>query len=261
MSLDKHNGLQQTISQALEEMNRESGGNLKISSVNLAELGRRTGLSRKKLRKLKEDGFVVKPHGNTGKKRETSVMAGFTGVADELLKKGISNSSVIFERLEEAGYTGSLTSVKEYIADHKSLIPPARKIVSPQGNRGRRYHTDPGEAYQMDWGFAEAETPAGEVFDVSCFVLICHHCGERFVEFFPNAKQENLFIGMIHSFQKLGVPGHILTDNMKSVTTGRDAEGRPIWNREYEQFMDTVGFETKLCKPRHPFTKGAVLSA
>ncbi|MBM6927641.1 hypothetical protein H6B51_17435, partial [Pseudoflavonifractor phocaeensis] len=37
-------------------------------------------------------------------------------------------------------------------------------------------------------------------------VMICHHCGQRYIEFFPNAKQENLFIGMIHAFQYMGMP-------------------------------------------------------
>ena len=48
---------------------------------------------------------------------------------------------------------------------------------------------------------------------------------------------------------------------MKSVVTGRDSDGNPVWNNEYADFMKAVGFATKLCKPRHPFTKGAVLSA
>lgn len=39
---------------------------------------------------------------------------------------------------------------------------------------------------------------------------------------------------------------------------GRDPEKHPIWNKEYDAFMHTVGFETRLCKPRHPFTKGRV---
>ena len=38
----------------------------------------------------------------------------------------------------------------------------------------------------------------------------------------------------------------------------RDMDGHPIWQKDYENFMKTVGFETKLCKPRHPFTKGKV---
>ena len=72
---------------------------------------------------------------------------------------------------------------------------------------------------------------------------ICHHCGERYIEFFPNAKQENLFIGMIHAFKRMGVPDHVLTDNMKSVVLYRDSEGHPVWNHDYEAFMNTISFE------------------
>ena len=88
--------------------------------------------------------------------------------------------------------------------------------------------------------------------------MTCHHCGACYVEFFPNAKQENLFIGMIHGFERLGVPAHVLTDNMKSVVLHRDLEGQPVWHSDYDAFMHTVGFQTKICKPRHPFTKGKV---
>ena len=45
---------------------------------------------------------------------------------------------------------------------------------------------------------------------------------------------------------------------MKSVVLHRDLQGHPVWQKDYESFMKTVGFETKLCKPRHPFTKGKV---
>ena len=93
---------------------------------------------------------------------------------------------------------------------------------------------------------------------IACFAMICHHCGKRYIEFFPNAKQENLFIGMIHAFIYMGVPKYILTDNMKSVVIRRDMKGQPIWQKDYELFMGNIGFETKLCKPYHPFTKGRV---
>ena len=63
-----HNDLQTTISQAIQEMEVEAGKKLTPNEVNLAELGRRTGITRKKLRKLKEQGFVVKPHASLGKK-------------------------------------------------------------------------------------------------------------------------------------------------------------------------------------------------
>lgn len=258
MNDNERNDLQITISHALHDMKAEVGESFDISKVNLAELERRTGITRKRLRKLKEDGFVVKPHGLSGTKKAKTVLTGFTGIVDEHLKKGVTNSSVIKDRLDEAGYTGCLTQVKDYISDHMDLVPAKRQLVAPQGNRGRRYTSGPGESYQMDWGFVNVERSNGSSYRAACFAMICHHCGERYVEFFPNAKQENLFIGMLHAFQKMGVPEHVLTDNMKSVTTGRDSEGHPLWNNEYADFMASVGFETRLCKPRHPFTKGAV---
>lgn len=246
------------ITQALEEMKAEAGDEYDLEKVNLAELERRTGVSRQRLRRLKLNRFEFLPHGNTGKVSPRRGLDGFTGILDALLKDGITNSTVCLERLQAVGYSGGATAIKVYIAAHKDLVPAKRHLVEPQGNRGQRYETKPGEAYQMDWGFVSVLDAGGNEYRVACFALCCHHCGSMFIEFFPNAKQENLFIGMISAFQYMGVPECILTDNMKSVVDHRDMSGKPVWNREYEAFMNTVGFKTKLCKPRHPYTKGKV---
>lgn len=255
---NQHNDLTEILSQALNEIKSEMGDQFSLEKINLAELERRTGISRARLRHIKENGFTVQPHALIGRKANTTVLTGFTGMIDALLRRGVKNSSVIFDRLIENGYTGGKTSVKTYIREHKHLLPPKRQIVAPRGNRGRRYETAPGECYQMDWGFVNVETASGDTYKVACFAMICHACGKRYIEFFPNAKQENLFIGMIHAFLYMGIPKKVLTDNMKSVVIGRDPEGHPVWQSDYELFMGNIGFETRLCKPRHPFTKGAV---
>lgn len=243
------------VSHVLEEMKEEQGDLFDIKHINLAELERRTGITRARLRKMKENGFSSV---TTSKRSVSTVLTGYTESVNEYLKANISNSVVIFERITAMGYRGSLTSVKRYIKDHKDLLPPARQAVMPQGNRGRRYQTESGESYQMDWGFLNVSTPCGSTYRTACFAMICHHCGMCYVEFFPDAKQEHLFIGMIHAFQYMGIPKYVLTDNMKSVVIRRDTFGNPIWQKDYEVFMKTVGFQTKLCKPRHPFTKGKV---
>ena len=248
------------ITQVLDEMQKEQGKDFDIEKINLAELERKTGISRSKLRTYKSKGFKTGIHGLSGRKAESTVLTGFTGFIDSQLKAGVTNSVVIFERLEDAGYTGGLTTVKNYIAEHKDLVPAKRKLVEEQGNRGKRYETLPGEVQQIDWGFINVSinNQAGLEFRAACFAQICHHCGAFYVEFFPNARQENLFIGMTHGFQRLGVPQYILTDNMKSIVIRRDMNGNPVWQHDYETYMKTVGFQTKLCKPRHPFTKGSV---
>ena len=248
------NGLDTIVSQALQKMKEEQGESFRIETVNLAALQRMTGISRARLRRWKRN--LLSPEQCSRKKK--SILSDYTSVLDHLLSSGISNTVICFERLKQLGYTGGHTTVKCYIRQHKYLIPAKRKQVAPQGNRGRRYHTSPGEAYQMDWGFVYVATDYGITIKCACFTMICHHCGTCYIEFFPNAKQENLFIGMIHAFRYMGIPKYILTDNMKSVVIKRDFEGRPIWQKDYEDFMKTVGFQTKLCKPRHPFTKGKV---
>lgn len=105
-----------------------------------------------------------------------------------MLSKGIVNSSAIFDRINENGYKGSLSSVKDYINNNKNLVLAKRQLVAPQGNRGRRYETEPGESYQMDWVFVTVETADGQLYRIACFAMICHHCGQRYIEFFPNAK-------------------------------------------------------------------------
>lgn len=254
----KRNDLTEILTQAFDELKQIHGDKFDIEKVNLAELERMTGITRSRLRTLQKNGFVVKPHGLSGRKAAVTVLTGYTGVIDDLLRRNITNAVVCFERITEQGYTGSLTTVRRYIEEHQELIPPKRQIVSPQGNRGRRYRTSPGEAYQMDWGFVKVTNENGTSYRAALFAMICHHCGKCYIEFFPNAKQENLFIGMLHAFYLMGVPEYVLTDNMKSVVIKRDPDGNPIWQHDYEEFMNVVGFKTKLCKPRHPFTKGKV---
>ena len=247
-----------SLTQALQDMKMEQGDCFDLAKVNLSELERRTGISRAKLRRLKSNNFKEKPHALMGRKALKTVMTGYESVANNLLRQGVKNTSVIYDRLKEVGYKGSLSGIKRYVAANKNLLPPKRYAVEPQGSRGLRYFTNPEEAFQMDWGFVKVRDYSGLEYQAACFAMICHHCGMKYIEFFPNAKQENLFIGMIHSFQYMGIPQKVLTDNMKSVVIKRDFEGRPVWNHDYEAFMKAVGFETKLCKPRHPFTKGKV---
>ena len=254
----KSNGFENIIAQAIEEMKAEQGKRFSLEHINLAELERRTGISRGKLRRLKANHFEAVPHGLTGQKHKATVLTPYTALLDGLLRQGITNSAVCMERLAELHYTGSVSTVKRYIQSHRDLVPAKRQLAIPQSSRGRRFSTKPGEAYQMDWGFTNVLDCTGHIFRAACFAMICHHCGQRYIEFFPNAKQENLFIGMLHAFGYMGIPEYVLTDNMKSVVLRRDLDGYPVWQKDYEAFMKAVGFKTKLCKPRHPFTKGKV---
>ena len=225
--------------------------------INLAEIERRTGISRAILRRWQSNGYVIQPS-RKGWRSGISKLNDVSETVDALLSKGVTNSSVIIDRIRELGYDGGISILKDYIRSHLDLVPSPRHAVAPQGNRGRRYTTERGDCYQMDWGFINVIDMAGNTWRCACFVMVCHHCGFRYVEFFPNARQENLFIGMIHAFSVMGIPKRVLTDNMKSVSLGRDAAGNVIYNHDYDTFQHLLGFRTELCHVAHPFTKGTV---
>lgn len=117
------NGYVPSIAQAIEEMKAEQGESFSPERINLAELERRTGISRGKLRRLKQNGFRGIPKGSDSGKHKFTKLTGYTGIIDTLLKQGVSNSTVILNRLLESGFEGRLTIVKDYIAAHKHLIP------------------------------------------------------------------------------------------------------------------------------------------
>lgn len=258
MTDDERNNLQTIITQTLNSLKEKYGDKFDLNKVSVAFIMQVTNLSRGKVRTLKKHGFVVQPNGHTGTHKSSTVLTGFTGLIDDQLQRGNANSSSILVLLVGHGYKGSQTTIKNYISRHKDLLPVRRPVVAPQGDRCERYTSEPGKSYQMDWGFVLVEQDDGATYRAACFAMICHHCNERYIEFFPDARQEHLFIGMIHAFMRMGVPETVLTDNMKSVVVRRDEEGHPIWNNEYAEFMKAIGFTTKLCKPGHAYTKGDV---
>lgn len=84
------NGFLPIIAQAIAEMEELHGEFASINEINLAELGRRTGISQAKLRRLKANGFCETPHGPMGQPKEhlldgyTIGRKGYSGPMDAL---------------------------------------------------------------------------------------------------------------------------------------------------------------------------------
>ena len=80
---EKTNDLNEIITQTISEIKLELGEKFNSDKINLAELERRTGFSRAKLRRLKGNGFIDMPHDRTGLKGDKTVLTGFTGVINQ----------------------------------------------------------------------------------------------------------------------------------------------------------------------------------
>lgn len=67
------------VAKAIEQMMAEQGDKFSLEKVNLAELKRRTGISRARLRRMKEHGFEDTEHAAKGRKASTTLLSGYTG--------------------------------------------------------------------------------------------------------------------------------------------------------------------------------------
>ena len=83
MNENNSNDLQTIITQVIEEMKSEQGDKFDINRINLAEMERRTGMTRAQLRRLKKNDFQITPHALTGRKADTTIISGYTGVIDD----------------------------------------------------------------------------------------------------------------------------------------------------------------------------------
>ena len=85
----KTNDLTEILTQAINKIKMQQGEKFELDKINLAELERLTGITRAKLRRLKENGFVEKPHGLLGRKADRTVLTGYTGIVDTLSRQAL----------------------------------------------------------------------------------------------------------------------------------------------------------------------------
>ena len=99
------------VAEAIKQMMAEQGDKFSLEKINLADLGRRTGISRAKLRRMKEHDFEDVQHALKGRKATTTLLSGYTGILDSLLKAGVVNSVVCLDKLRKSGFTTSLPTI------------------------------------------------------------------------------------------------------------------------------------------------------
>ena len=71
-----------------------------------------------------------------GRKALKTVMTGYESVANNLLRQGVKNTSVIYDRLKEVGYKGSLSGIKRYVAANKKICFRPKGTLSNRREAG-----------------------------------------------------------------------------------------------------------------------------
>lgn len=125
-----------------------------------------------------------------------------------------------------------------------------------------RFEGLPGELLQIDWGetrrfpFTRPEL-AGQTRYF--FAARLKYSRFMFVRFTTEMREETLLRCLIACFVQLGgVPWVVTSDNMKTITLGRDSANQPIWHPAFQQCALEFGFHPAVCTPMAANQKGAV---
>lgn len=220
---------------------------LAVEGKSLREIARMTGFSRNTVRKYLRDGLSREPR---PRPRRGSKLDAYKPTIDDWMKSGLFNCQVMLARLRELGYTGGVSTLKNYV---QRFRPPKRQRAT------LRYETPPGEQAQLDWGICEYVDERGQRRKLPVFVMILGYSRASYIEFTRRCDLHSFLRCFVHALQHFGgVPKVALTDRMKTVVLGTNDDGGPHWHPAFQDFALSLGLTPKLCRVRRPQTKGKV---
>ena len=222
---------------------------LKLSKIkpNFSKLAREYEIDRRTVKKY-YDGYEGKPaHRNKASKLDKHKQL----IAQKLQIKG-ANVKAVYEFIvdEVDENIGTYSNFNKYVVAN-NLRPKTAAKGHP------RYETAPGIQAQVDWKEdIKIANCYGEIFTFQVFDYKLGYSRYPIFTYKLYKTRQDVIDCLIASFKATGgVPREILFDNMSSVVD-RDGNRRNISNR-MKAFAKDFNFKIKLCKPRHPFTKGA----
>ena len=167
------------------------------------------------------------------------------------LHEGPYTASRLYREIQEMGFTGKYTIVKDYV----------RKVRPEYGVAAvLRYETKPGVQSQVDWSeFGRVEID-GQTRKLYCFNMILGYSRMRYIEFTLSIDVTTFIRCHMNAFRYFGgCTDEILYDNMKQVVIHRALKSSDsTWHSKYEDFYKYCGFIPRLCRPYRPQTKGKI---
>lgn len=155
----------------------------------------------------------------------------------------------IFDELQDRGYVGGRTVVKEFVHQHRP-----RPVAMAEA----RFHVKPGQQVQIDWGEMGVVPVGGVPRKLYAFVAIMAWSRELFVRFTTDMKLLTWLDCHRRAFEFFGgVPAETLIDNLKTGVISR-AGGTIRWHPAYEAMAVGYGFCPLAHFPMRPKTKGRV---
>lgn len=181
------------------------------------------------------------------RKRRGSKLDPYKAKVDRLLSEGVWNAVVILREIQQDGYDGGLTILRDYIRPKRALRP---------GRATVRFETEPGQQLQSDWG--EITVAIGGQPTKVYFIVNQLSYSRRFHFWCTDSQDaEHTYEGLIRSLEYFGgVPEEVLVDNQKSGVLKPSRRGQPVFNERFLDLAAHYGFTPRACRPYRARTKG-----
>lgn len=154
----------------------------------------------------------------------------------------------IFEELQQEGYSGGITILRDYLQKHRKL--KKEPVI--------RFETDPGQQGQFDWSPYTLKFTRTGWTDVLCFSYILGFSRRHYIDFTLTRDFYTLIRRHQDAFTYFGgVPKECLYDNEKTVVLRWEA-GKPVFNPSFTAFITHYNCRPIACRPKSPKTKGKI---
>ena len=123
-------------------------------------IAKEIGLSKNTVKKYRELGAQMV---RVSTRDQPSKLDPHLDTIQSCMAAGIFNCQVILERIQEKGYDGGITILKDYVKPYR---PPKSLPAVP------RYETPPGKQAQMDYGICHYVDLDGVIHKIPAFIMI-----------------------------------------------------------------------------------------
>jgi transposase len=221
---------------------------LRAQGWKLRQIGRELGLNFKTVKRWSQR---TEYHFSRRSKR-ASLLDAYRAEVIRLLNQHPFSARQIFQRLQEQGYTGGYSILKELVGE----VRPKRTTAF------LTLHFRPGECAQLDWGYAGLVRVGNTQRRLSFLVVVLGYSRQLYVEFTLGEAMDQFLSGQQNAFAYFGgVPRYLMIDNLKTAVLSHPYGQPALFHRRYLDFARHYGFEIRACNVRAAHEKGQVENA
>ena len=218
---------------------------LSQDGLNAHQIARETGLHFKTVQRwINEESFTQRKA-----TKRSSLLDPYKATIVRLLQHHDYSAVQVMQKIQEAGYDGGHTILKEYIRRVRPPSRPAFLMLS----------FDPGECAQVDWGSAGLVQVGNTQRRLSFFAMVLAYSRMMYVEFVLSETQDQFLSCHEHAFEYFGgVPRSVMIDNLKAGVLSHPLGQKALFHPKYIDFANHYGFGIQACNIRAPNEKGRV---